>query len=53
VRAWQTGRGRVIYYHVVNQDTILLIAAYAKNRQGDLTAAQLKLLSSIVKSEFP
>jgi hypothetical protein len=37
----------------VNQDTILLIAAYAKNRQSDLTAAQLKLLSSIVKSKFP
>jgi hypothetical protein len=47
------GGARVIYYHVVNQGTILLIAAYAKNRQGDLTTAQLKLLSSIVKSEFP
>jgi hypothetical protein len=47
------GGARVIYYHVADRDTILLIAAYAKNRQGDLTPAQLKLLSSIVKSEFP
>ena len=38
------GGARVIYYYAVNQNTILLISGYAKNRQSDLTAGELKLL---------
>jgi hypothetical protein len=47
------GGARVIYYHVPSQDQILLIFAYAKNRQSDLTRRQLQLLAETVKSEFP
>lgn len=47
------GGARVIYYHVVSDSIILLITAYAKNQQSDLTSSQLKTLSTIVKQEFP
>jgi hypothetical protein len=47
------GGARVIYYHVVSESIILLIYAYAKNEQADLTPDQLKTLSTIVKQEFP
>jgi putative component of toxin-antitoxin plasmid stabilization module len=47
------GGARVIYYHVVADSIILLICAYAKNEQGDLTPDQLKIFSTIVKKEFP
>lgn len=53
-----TGRGkrggaRVIYYLTTADDKILLLYAYAKNVQGDLTAAQLKQLVKLVQQEFP
>jgi len=47
------GGARVIYYHVTAQGKILLIAAFAKNVQSDLSRDQLQQLSQIVKSEFP
>jgi hypothetical protein len=53
-----SGRGkrggtRVIYYLVTYQRKILLLHAYAKNVQGDLTPAQAKQLSQFVHKEFP
>src|SRR5688572_4718605 len=58
IRRPLTGRGkrggaRVIYYHVVSDHQILLLYAYAKNQQGDLTPAQTKQLTQLVREEFP
>lgn len=46
------GGARVIYYHVVSQNLILLIAAYAKSEQEDLDRRQLQILANLAKSEF-
>ena len=58
IRRPLTGRGkrggaRVIYYHIVSARQILLLYAYAKNQQGDLTSAQSKQLVQLVHEEFP
>ncbi|WP_404420537.1 type II toxin-antitoxin system RelE/ParE family toxin [Nibricoccus sp. IMCC34717] len=47
------GGARVIYYYVVSDQQILLIYAYAKNEQGDLTPAQAKQLIQLVQEELP
>ena len=52
------GRGkrggiRVIYYRVVLQDRLLMLMAYAKNKQENLTPDQVKILRQIVESEYP
>lgn len=52
------GRGkrggiRVIYYWVVAEGRVLMLFAYDKREQGDLTPDQLKRLSKLVKEEFP
>jgi len=47
------GGARVIYYHVAAQGKVLLIAAFSKNAQSDLSRDQLQQLALIVKSEFP
>ncbi|MBK8247522.1 MAG: hypothetical protein IPK85_09020 [Gemmatimonadetes bacterium] len=55
---WGTGdrgkRGgvRVIYYWDAPSETFYMLYLYAKNEQGDLTPAQLKLLRRIVEEEF-
>ena len=55
---WGTaGRGkrggvRVIYYWDAPSETFFMLYLYAKNVQGDLTAAQLKVLRRIVEEEF-
>lgn len=55
---WGTGdrgkRGgvRVIYYWDAPSETFYMLYLYAKNEQGDLTSAQLKLLRRIVEEEF-
>lgn len=53
-----SGRGkrgglRVIYYWHVPGSTILFLLAYPKNEQDDLTQAQIKVLKTLVQSEFP
>ena len=58
IRRPLTGRGkragaRVIYYHVVSDHQILLLYAYGKNQQGDLTPTQAKQLAHLVREEFP
>ena len=47
------GGARVIYHHIVSDHQILLLYAYAKNQQGDLTPTQAKQLAQLVKEEFP
>lgn len=51
------GRGkrggiRVIYYWVTRSDTILMLYAYPKNKQDNLTAKELKILRKIIKEEY-
>ena len=53
-----SGRGkrgglRVIYYWHISGSVILLLLAYPKNTQENLTPAQLKALKSIIEDEFP
>ena len=53
-----SGRGkrgglRVIYYWHVSGSVILLLLAYPKNEQENLSPDQLKILKSIIKTEFP
>lgn len=57
VRWRQKGKGkrggcRVIYYWEENQETFYMLPAYPKSKQEDLTAAQLKVISKLVKEEF-
>jgi hypothetical protein len=55
---WQGSRGgkrggtRVIYFWARDRDTILMLLAYAKADQDDLTTEQLKILRRVVKEEF-
>ena len=46
------GGSRVIYYYYLPENLILLLAAYAKNRQEDLDAAEKKVLKAAVKQYF-
>ncbi|WP_420591787.1 type II toxin-antitoxin system RelE/ParE family toxin [Bacterioplanoides sp.] len=55
VRAKAIGRGkqggsRVIYYWRSAHDQILMLLAYPKNEQSDLTSAQKKVLKSVVEN---
>ena len=52
------GRGkrggiRVIYYWVIDQDRLLMLLAYAKSEQENLTPKQVRILKEIVESEYP
>jgi hypothetical protein len=51
------GRGkrggvRLIYYWEPIGQTFYMLYLYAKNQQGDLTAAQIKVLAKLVREEF-
>jgi len=43
---------RSIYYWFVSQDIIILLYAYPKNEQDNLTPKQLKQLKRIVEKEY-
>ncbi len=45
----KSGGGRLIYVLVVKADTAYLLLAYSKKDQEDLSAAQRKILTEIVK----
>jgi hypothetical protein len=49
----KSGGIRVIYYWVISQDTTLLLYAYPKSRQDDLTPEQLQQIRKIVEKEYP
>ena len=46
------GGVRVIYYWAVEPSVCYLLYVYAKNKQGDLTPAQVKVLARLVREEF-
>lgn len=46
------GGVRVIYYWAASRDTLLMLFAYAKNEQDDLTRQQLKTLRKIIEKEY-
>jgi mRNA-degrading endonuclease RelE of RelBE toxin-antitoxin system len=57
IRWGVAGRGkrggvRVIYYWEPGEGMCLMLYAYAKSAEGDLTAAQVKLLRQVVLEEF-
>jgi hypothetical protein len=52
-----SGRGkrggvRLIYYWELGTQTFYMLYLYAKNEQGDLTSAQLKIMAKLVREEF-
>ena len=51
------GRGkrggvRLIYYWEPANQTFYMLYLYKKNEQGDVTAAQIKVLAELVREEF-
>ena len=57
VRWAMTGAGkrgglRVIYYWEPRKDVFYMVYAYKKSEQGDVTAAQTRQLSRVVREEF-
>lgn len=52
-RRGKRGGARIIYFHAITHRQILLLYAYAKSRQGDLTPAQTRQLAMLVQEEFP
>jgi mRNA-degrading endonuclease RelE of RelBE toxin-antitoxin system len=51
------GRGkrgglRIIYYRAKEEDTFYMLFAYSKSEQEDLTPAQMRVLSRLVREEF-
>lgn len=52
-----TGRGkrgglRVIYYWAAEEMSFYMLYLYAKNEQGDLSAAQVRQLARLIREEF-
>lgn len=43
---------RVIYYWDKPTSTCYMLFLYRKNEQGDLTAAQVRVLAKLVREEF-
>ena len=48
----KSGGVRIIYYWILNKETILMLLVYAKSEQDNLTPAQLKVLKALVKKEL-
>ncbi|HEX2190890.1 MAG TPA: type II toxin-antitoxin system RelE/ParE family toxin [Longimicrobiaceae bacterium] len=58
VRWGSTGRGkrggaRVIYYWAQANGVVLMLFAFAKNEQEDLTPEQTRVLRALVEAEYP
>jgi hypothetical protein len=47
------GGARVVYYHRLNEEVILLIGIYAKNDKGDLTPSEKSDLAEFIKGLSP
>jgi len=57
IRWARSGRGkrggvRAIYYWARAHETLLMLLVYGKNEQDDLTADQVRMLKSLVETEF-
>jgi hypothetical protein len=46
------GGVRLIYYWSKEEDRLLMLLIYAKSERDDLTAAQLKVLRTLVEGEY-
>lgn len=46
------GGARVIYYWLVSNEALLMLYAFSKNEQDDLTPDQLRQLKKIVEGEL-
>ena len=51
-RVGKRGGLRVIYYWAAGEQAFYMLYAYTKSEQGDLTAAQTRQLSRVVREEF-
>jgi hypothetical protein len=47
------GGCRIIYYWDEPSETYYMLYAYSKSERDDLTASQLRILSRLVREEFP
>ena len=57
IRSGISGKGksggvRIIYCWIIKKDIILMLFAYPKNEQDNLTFSQLKILKSLVEKEL-
>ncbi len=43
---------RIIYYWAPAETAFYMLYAYSKSEQGDLTAAQTRVLGALVREEF-
>ena len=43
---------RIIYYWFMSKDTILLLFAYSKSEQDNLTSEQLRQLRKVIEREY-
>lgn len=43
------GGGRAVYYFMTADDVVLMLAAYAKNDKSDLTSADRRIITGILK----
>jgi len=50
--AGKRGGLRVIYYWAPDDQAFCMVCAYTKSEQGDLTPAQMRQLSRLVREEF-
>jgi hypothetical protein len=48
----KSGGIRVIYYHVMVDDVIFMLAAYAKGAKADLTEKEIVVLRRLVREEL-
>ncbi len=46
------GGARVLYYWVVDQDSLVMLYPFAKNERADLSPEQLEELATLVRKEF-
>ncbi len=49
----KSGGLRVIYYWVVDRNTILMLYLYPKAEQDDLSPSQTRALRQIIEEEYP
>ena len=42
----------MIYYRAARESVFYMLYAYAKNKQGDLTPRQAKVLAALIREEF-
>ena len=49
----KSGGARIIYYWFVARDKILLVFAYTKNEQDNLTPEQLNQLKKVIEGGYP